>query len=410
MKILVITDSIDVNNSSGAKANVALIKNLDKVGFKVKVLHYSFKEINLENIQSELIKEIKWSWRFLLSRFERLFTRFTKINLNPSLENWFGFSFTFLNDVNSINITLQKENPSDYDWVLTLSKAASFRPHAAVLKNPKWHSKWLAYVHDPYPMHAYPRPYDWVEPGHHQKRNFFWQVTEMAKYVIYPSKLLAEWMRGYYYNQTGKEVIIPHQIDTENFEAVVNSIEIDKSKFNIIHAGSLMDARNPEWLVEGFINFLNSNPESKKDARLFLIGPASRFDAFIKEKQKVCPQIIISNGYIPFEEVRQIMQMASVNVILEAIASLSPFLPGKFPHCVQANKPILLLGPYYSESRRLLGENYEFWSEVQDLERIEKLIQTFYCKWRDKKLIQLNRVDLEHYLSVSHLGNKMNSL
>jgi hypothetical protein len=48
MKILVIVDSINVNDSSGSKANVALIQNLAACGFEVQVLHYTQKEITLE--------------------------------------------------------------------------------------------------------------------------------------------------------------------------------------------------------------------------------------------------------------------------------------------------------------------------------------------------------------------------
>ena len=43
-KILVIVDSIDVNDSSGSKANVALIQNLAACGFDVLVLHYTQKK------------------------------------------------------------------------------------------------------------------------------------------------------------------------------------------------------------------------------------------------------------------------------------------------------------------------------------------------------------------------------
>ena len=54
--------------------------------------------------------------------------------------------------------------------------------------------------------------------------------------------------------------------------------------------------------------------------------------------------IIASKGYLPFKMVYAMQQHAAVNIILEARAEISPFLPGKFPHCVNADKPLLLLG------------------------------------------------------------------
>src|SRR5690606_20049590 len=119
---------------------------------------------------------------------------------------------------NSILAGLKGIKDFEPDLVLTLSKGASFRPHHALLELPKWHSKWMAYIHDPYPMHSYPRPYDYVEPGHQQKRKFFLNIAEKARYAAYPSKLLAEWMESYYSKLKGKTVIIPHQIDDTEVE------------------------------------------------------------------------------------------------------------------------------------------------------------------------------------------------
>lgn len=402
-KIIVVVDSIDVNDSSGSKANVALIQNLAAIGYEVKVYHYTQKKIELPSIECVSIPELKWNVWYLLSRSQRIFTRYTKININPLVEKLFGFSFTFFNDSNSIRKALEKEKTFQPYWVLTLSKAASFRPHKALLGIPKWHDKWLVYVHDPYPEHCYPRPYDWVEPGHQFKRDFFWRITDKAKYVIYPSQLLAEWMRGYYFNQTGKEVIIPHQINKDLCLKVQESNILGKNEFSLMHAGSLMDARNPNWLIEGFLNFLQNNPEAMDKSKLYFIGPPSRFDEYIKDIQKKYPQIYISNGYMPFEEVCFLMNKVSVNIILEAISTISPFLPGKFPNVIEANKPLLLLGPYYSESKRLLGNDYEYWSEINDSKKIEILIAKLYNNWKKNINQKLNREDLSYYLSYKNL-------
>ena len=197
--ILIVVDSIDVDDSSGSKANVAFIQNLHVIGHTITVLHYTRKEIHLENISCYSIPEKKWNLLYLLSRAQRLFTRYTKLNINPFIESLFGFSFTFFNDTNSIIKELKKEifNP---DLVLTLSKGASFRPHYALLKLPELHFKWMAYVHDPYPFHYYPRPYNWVEPGFQKKEDFFRAVSENAAYSAFPSLLLKEWVGSYFPN------------------------------------------------------------------------------------------------------------------------------------------------------------------------------------------------------------------
>ena len=409
-KILVVVDSINVNDSSGSKANVALIQNLEEAGFELLVYHYSRKEIQLDGIKCVLIKERKSSGLYFISRTQREITSISKIKFNVLVDKLFGFSFTFFNDVKSIVKGLQTAFNFEPDWVLTLSIASSFRPHKALLELPQWHSKWLAYIHDPYPMHSYPRPYDWVEPGHQFKRDFFLEIVEKSKYVLYPSKLLAEWMRSYYHNQNGKEIIIPHQISQVHIDSDLVPSYFNPNDFNILHAGSMMEARNPTALINAFECFLEKNPQAKGHSKLCFIGNSSCYDEFIKAKQIVMPQLFLSDGYVAFESVLVMQQVASVNVILEALGSLSPFLPGKFSHCIQARKPILLLGPFYSESKRLLGNDYPYWSAINDIAEIHSRINSLYKIWLENKEVKMEREDLMYYLSSRYLQKTINEL
>jgi len=410
-KIGVVVDSINVNDSSGSKANVAFILNLNKAGFEVKVFHYTQKEIQLPNIECVAIPEKKLNGLYVLSRMERLFTRWTGLNLNPFLEGFFGFSFTFFNDVASIKKALLKESDFNPDFILTLSKGASFRPHDALLKLPQLHHKWMAYVHDPYPFHYYPRPYNWIQPGYKQKEQFFRAVSEKAKFSAFPSLLLQEWMGSYFENFLKTGVVIPHQ--NAHFEVKLFDVTsyFDTLKFNLLHAGNLMKQRSPEGLIQGFQLFLKNNPEAKENARLSLIGSASYHEEMLTTYQKKIPELYVCLDNKLFDEVQFLQNNTTVNIILESKSEISPFLPGKFPHCVEANKPILALGPYYSETRRLLGADYPYWSEVNDVENIAKLIEKLYQLWQqDSNKLVLNRIDLKEYVSIDYLKRVINQL
>ncbi|MHB1147225.1 MAG: glycosyltransferase family protein [Lutibacter sp.] len=410
-KILVVVDSIDVNDSSGSKANVAMILNLREVGFEVKVYHYTQKEIVLPEIQYVSIPERKGNLFYLLSRLERLFTRWTGINLNPFLEGYFGFSFTFFNDTASIVKALKKETSFKPDLVMTLSKGASFRPHYALLKLPQWHSKWMAYVHDPYPFHYYPRPYNWIQPGYKQKEQFFKEVSEKAAYSAFPSLLLKEWMGSYFPNFLQTGVVIPHQNAKYEVQDRLYPAYFDPLKFNMLHAGNLMKERLPNGLIEGFKLFLKQNPLAKKNARLYLIGNASYHKELLQRSVREISQLFVKSENETFESVYLMQQAASVNVILESKSEISPFLPGKFPHCIAANKPILLLAPYYSETRRLLGDAYLYVSEVDEIVKIAKNIELLYQLWlTNSEEFKLNRLDLEEYVSISYLKNVIEEL
>ena len=410
-KILVVVDSIDVNDSSGSKANVALIHNLKQAGFNLKVYHYTQKDIDLPDIECVSIPERKSNRMYILSRMQRLFTRWTGINLNPLLEGLFGFSFTFFNDTTSIIKALKNETDFEPDLVLTLSKGASFRPHYAVLKLPEWHSKWMAYVHDPYPFHYYPRPYNWIQPGYKQKEQFFRGVSKKATFSAFPSLLLQEWMGSYFPDFLKSGVIIPHQLAKYEIQNTTLPTYCDALKFNLLHAGNLMKQRSPEGLIKGFNLFLKQYPAAKKDSRLLLLGNASYHTQLLASVQKNSPEIYIHSGNVAFDTVYHLQQHVAVNIILESKSEISPFLPGKFPHCVAANKPILALGPYFSETRRLLGDDYTYWAEVDDVEKIAVLIEKLYRLWKQNpKMLLLNRSDLVSYLSADYLMEVLNNL
>lgn len=410
-KILIIVDSIDIEDSSGSKVNVALINNLREAGFEVLVYHYTRKKINLKNVDTFEIPEIKYSVLYFLSRLERVFTRTTKISLNPYFESWFGFSFNFFNDTQSIKKVLKKEIVNHYDLILTLSKGASFKPHYAILDIPELHDKWMAYVHDPFPYHFYPRPYNWIQPGFSQKEKFFLKVSEKAKFSAFPSFLLKEWMGSYFPNFLKTGIVIPHQNAEHNIQKQDLPSYFDTSKFNLLHAGNLMKQRSPEGLIEGFKLFLDKNPEARAVSRLMLLGYASYHKEMLEKYTANTPELYVSNGNVAFDIVYELQQRVSVNIILESKSEISPFLPGKFPHCIEANKVILSLAPYYSEMKRLLGENYPYWSEADDVKRIAFLIEQMYQQWKiNPDNLLLNRKDLEEYVSLSYLKQIIENL
>jgi hypothetical protein len=408
-KILVVAESIDVEDSSGTKGRIALIKNLHKIGYDLRVYHYTRKEILLPGITCIAIKEKRRSVLFFLSRLERYIRTFLKLSLSKPLEKVFGFSFTLFNDRNSIIAALQKIEDFNPDLVLTLSQGGRFRPHHALLKLPELHKKWVAYMHDPYPMHHYPKPFTWTEAGSVKKENFIREISKKAALSAFPSKLLQEWMGNFYPDFLRSGFVIPHQIIEISTEGIDFPHYFDPKGFNLLHAGNLLGARDPKGLVKAFSSFLIKFPEAKPHSKLIFLGGNNK--RLLNGETKNIEYIYVSEEYVSFEQVFKMQQKTAVNIILEAKAEISPFLPGKFPHCVQADKPILLLGPPKSEARRLLGENYKFWAEIDDLDGITKAIENLYFQWRKSSQdFRLNRQDLISYLSVTHLKGIMDKI
>ncbi|MGM0932650.1 MAG: UDP-glycosyltransferase [Bacteroidota bacterium] len=409
-KILIVAESINVDDSSGSKANVALIHSLAKAGFELRVCHYTRKNIQLSGIHCYALKENRRSLLFIFSRTERFLRHKLNMDLHKPLEKIFGFSFTLFNDRDSIVSGLRKITDFEPDLILTLSKGGSFRPHHAILKMPEWHKKWVAYMHDPYPMHLYPRPYAWVEPGYLEKWRFVKAISQKAEFSAFPSKLLMEWMGSYFKDFLKTGIVIPHQIQDLNSGMELPGY-LNKDLFNIVHAGNLLHARNPEGLIKGFELFLSKVPQARSRARLLFIGDTQYFQEYLRKQSETNNNLEVIGENRPLEEVDLVQKSASVNVILEAKSEISPFLPGKFPFCVAADKPILLLGPWYSESRRLLGEDYPFWAEIDEVEKIAVYLEDLFRQWeKDPGNLKLQRADLEYYLSEKYLKETLDKI
>ncbi|WP_324721956.1 UDP-glycosyltransferase [Salinimicrobium sp. HB62] len=406
-KILIVSESLDVDSGSGAKANVSLIKNLLKAGFKLKVYHYTRTEVKIEGADLISIPENRSSLLFFLSRIERYIRKYLKISLNPKIEKKTGFSFTLYNDRNSITASLINEKGFNPDWILTLSQGGSFRPHHALLKLPEWHRKWIAYIHDPYPMHWYPKPYTWRESGFSTKQEFMMEVADKCKYAAFPSLHLKEWMGSHYSPYNEKGIVIPHQLNHNLPSEKPEEVDLPSDEFIVLHAGNMLQARQPQGLINGFKKFLLNNPNAR--ARLIHVGPTVHYQAYLSSEAAENERIEVYCDNMHFKKVACLQENASVNVIIEAKAEISPFLPGKFPHCIAAGKPILLLGPPKSEVRRLMGEDYPFWAEIDNEEKICQLLSNLYENW-EAGFLSSDYKEIKEYLSENHLKEVIEGL
>ena len=142
------------------------------------------------------------------------------------------------------------------------------------MQTPDFHSKWMAYIHDPYPFHYYPEPYNWSEPGFQQKIEFFNNLSEKCKWAAFPSQLLKEWMKGKFKAFKSKSLVMPHQM-VDNSEFKILPDYFNQKKFTLLHAGNLMKQRPPFCLIQAFKDFLKENPEAVANAELILLGNAS---------------------------------------------------------------------------------------------------------------------------------------
>lgn len=405
---MILVDSLNVDTSSGARVNVALIKNLSEL-FQLTVIHNSDTFNEVDNISFIKVSENRVSPAFMLSRSIRLLRRHLGLNLSPICENIFGFSFTFFSISKGFLKSLRSIDTSQYDLVITLSQGESFVPHFAILKYRSLHRVWLAYIHDPYPAEFYPKSYSFKGSGSRQKIEFMREVMNVAKYLGFPGKNLADWMQNKYRISSDQVVIIPHQINIEAIERenirLPGFFNVDA--FNILHAGNLLKQRNPSALIEAFEFFLAQNPDARAHSNLYFIGHIS--NAHKELVQNIISENIQFISKMNYDIVHELQRKSSVNVILESNDEMSPFLPGKITDCVNSRRPILALSPENSEVRNLFGNNYLFQTNADDVPVILGLINKLYSLWVTKKISQ-DFDDLQTYLGVENLEKTMKSI
>ncbi|MGB3590695.1 MAG: hypothetical protein WBA16_03330 [Nonlabens sp.] len=407
--ILVVADTLDVEKSSGAKGRVALINSLLRAGYRLKVYHYSRKEVGIEGVETIAIKEKHTSIWYILAKIQLLFTRVTNIAVNKYIEGVLGFSLTYYYDVASIKAAIRKEQPADYDMILALSYAISYRSNKAIIESGRWQGKLVSYIHDPYPYQNFPRPYDEINPGLRQKHRFFKSIVKQSRSLIYPSQLLSEWMASYYPGATGKSYIIPHQLPAIK-DLPPPPKYFQSSRFNLVHAGSLMAARNPTTLLNAFVDLLSNNQEFAACAHIHILGSGNFHKNHIDKIASEHSQINHISSKVDFHTVLSLQRAADVHIILEARSSISPFLPGKVAHAVWGNNKMLLLGPYYSEVRQVLGTDYKYWSENDDESKIKALLLDLFEEWKINKSLELNLPQIDHYFSIDYFKKIMDKV
>ena len=70
----------------------------------------------------------------------------------------------------------------------------------------------------------------------------------------------------------------------------------------------------------------------------------------------------------------------------------------------------MLLGPHYSETKRLLGDDYTYIAEIDDVDLICSQITKLYINWKANNNVLLDRPDLQDYVGLNFLKNTIDNL
>jgi hypothetical protein len=283
------------------------------------------------------------------------------------------------------------------DLVFAFGAGMDFTPHMA-LASREWGVPWVAYYHDPWPGHLYPEPYrwQWSIPGWHQE-SWHRKIVERASALAFPSERLMRWVLcGALEQYRGKAFILPHLawswVDAEdNGEHGGLPEAFWPGFFHVVHAGTLLRHRSPWALVEGFRRFVNASAEKRAKARLWLLGGVDRHLQGEGRWRELLghPAVRVIPERLSYETALRMQAQASLAVIVEAIATESPFFPGKLADLLALRKAILAITPPQSTVRDLLGEDYPLLCLPDSAEMVASALEKAWAAWQAGRLHEI---------------------
>ena len=398
MKILVLIESLKINNHSGAVVGINYIDAIVKNN-QVHVLYPNEIVANMPNSVPKFIGNV-WVECFDIlpsNLYENIIGKILKIRAFAAL--LFGVNLQKERWIRSWRKAIEEQMAKkDYGLILILGVGTVFASHFAMemilTKIP-----WAVYIHDSFPTHHYPKPYQtrstFVNQAEYHR---FDKMLSKATFVGFPLLRLKEWMQQYHTVIEGKSFISLHAAyDDEllNGVALDDKILLDQAKFNLLYTGSLLGHRDSKWLIEAFERFINDDSEKKELANLYILGAIS--NNFLTTSDSTNNIHLINERY-KHAQTLMLLKSVTVLILLETTEEESSFIPGKLSDYIKNDRPILALTPKRSEISRILGDECKHLSEVDDTGKIHQLLDQLWLEWKSKSLQSFNRLDLQKYI------------
>lgn len=397
--ILVICEDLRVNDTSAGIGRSKLIYALHAAGYTIKVIVHN----NFDYPVTWLPKEVTVR-KFKISLTKTsVFDKIPKIKALPSYLT--GFSKGFRNTVNHYKKEIEVElSLQTYDAIYTLGSGSAFAPHFA-LAEMKLDIPYYVNIHDPFPMHVYPEPYKksktWINALLEKK---FAVVLKKAKGISFPSQLLMDDMAKTFASIKEKGFVIPHigaaltSLPSENGD---DDLELNASKINILHAGTLLGPRNPTYLLQAIGELNAEYPEIMEQVVFTFVGKVNKALTEVINSSKISNVTFLTSRF-SYQKSLELISQSQASLVIEAISQFSPFLPGKIADIAYAGKPIISLSPKNSEVRRLLGSNYPYQTELDNVKEMKQILLQFINDYSNGTVNDKSIIALKNYVSVAH--------
>lgn len=241
------------------------------------------------------------------------------------------------------------------------------------------HLQWYADFRDPWTDISYHKNLNLTHSAKQKHLKLERQVLNTSDHIIVTSSQTKK-----LFSKITKHPIsvITNGFDNENRSPV----PLD-SEFSLTHIGSLLDQRNPMLLWEVLSELTEELPDFKSQFQLVLVGNVSAEIRATIESAGLKSYLNLV-GSVAHNEAVNYQSKTQVLLLIEAnTREASYIIPGKLFEYLNANRPIVALGPKQSDIPSILEDtNTGFYFDYENKSALKSHILTLYKRYKNNTL------------------------
>lgn len=200
---------------------------------------------------------------------------------------------------------------------------------------------------------------------------------------------------------------------SRSYDVITNGFDEPMSKqvehmdelFSIAHIGSMVPARNPEILWQALKELKKENKSFAEKLEIKLIG---QIDYSVRESIEVFGLVdhLKTIDYLPHDKVILTQQQSQLLLLLiNDSPNANLVLTGKVFEYINANRPIVCIGPTHGDAAALISEtNTGITLDYSDLKGLKMAILSFFIRYQEGDLKPKSR-DIEKYSRKNLTGD-----
>ena len=397
MKALIITYYWPPSGGSGVQRWLKFVKYLrdfdvEPVVYTIKDPNYAIEDASLQNEVPQHIEVIKhsiWEPNSLLSLFgnKKKKTSVGFLNPNPTfmgkIAQYVRANY-FIPDARKFWIKPSVKYLANYlkdnkiDIIITTGPPHSMHLIGLQLKE-KFNIKWIADFRDPWTEIDYFDQLPLTNKSMEKHRQLEVKVLKNADKVIVVGKTMANSFKTF----TDKIEVITNGYDTYKLKG---NVKLDE-QFSLVHIGMLNADRNHTILWKVLQELCNENNDFAEDLHLKFIGKLdmNAISDIEKYNLKKCTTLI---DYLAHTEVLEHQRSAQVLLLsVNNVASAKGIITGKIFEYLQANRPILAIGPSDGDLAEIISNtNSGIVIDFEDSSKLKEQILNLYSNFKNNNL------------------------